>query len=45
MFPPPPPPKPLDEQNNVIGDILRFGEAAGGDAEEAKYEQNVANQP
>ena len=41
--PPPPPPVPLDEQSGPIGDILRMGEALGGNAAIVEQEQIIAN--
>jgi hypothetical protein len=44
-MPPPAPPASLDEQSGILGDILRFGEAAGGDAAAAEQEQTIADKP
>lgn len=42
---PPPPPVPIDEQPGFIGDLLRMGEAAGGNAQQAEQEQAIADKP
>jgi hypothetical protein len=39
----PPPSIPIDEQPGILGDIARLGEAAGGDAQAAEGEQQIAD--
>lgn len=39
----PAPPPPLDEDPGFIGDIVRAGEAIGGDPSEAEREQRIAD--
>lgn len=42
LFPPkPPPPTPIadDKRDDIIGEVLRFGEAMGGNAAQAESER------